>query len=424
MARGVDPDSVDVPGLLDFQRRRWSADARQKGLSLRVVAEADAPTRADVAVLSTCRIIGNFVSNAIRNCVTGGVELVASGASDGGLRLRVTDTGPGMSEEALARARAGDLPEDLDPETARHGLGLHVARKLAGQIGATLSLRNRASGGFEAALELPATICSRPAPGAPEAESDLAGARILLAEDNPTNQMVATQMLRALRAEVTVTSDGAEALEAFEAGDFDLVVLDIEMPRVSGLDVIREIRARKDARARVPIVALTAYAMREHQERIAKAGANGLISKPINGIEAFGRALAAHLAPRRPVPPRPRAGDAPIIDAAIYAALARAIGPELMAELIEKVVLDLSAAGAELAAARAPLDLPAIRSASHILISVAGAIGAVGLQARARTLNGLAHGAEALEEPVAACLAEIDAVLAFLAEPRRMEGGV
>jgi CheY-like chemotaxis protein/HPt (histidine-containing phosphotransfer) domain-containing protein len=229
--------------------------------------------------------------------------------------------------------------------------------------------------------------------------------------------MVATQMLQALRAEVTVASDGAEALAAFETGEFDLVVLDIEMPRVSGLDVIRRIRARGDARAGVPIVALTAYALREHQDRIAKAGADGLISKPISGIEALGRALAAHLPPgfRVAAPPPVEEGDA-VIDAAIYDALAQTIGAELMTELIEKVIADLGAARGELAAARDPGDSQAIRSASHILISVAGAIGAVRLQSLARSLNGLAHAKGPLDAGVAACVAGIDAVLAHLAK--------
>lgn len=416
---GVDFHRVDVRGMLDFKRRRWTAEARRKDLSLRVVSEADTPTRLDVDLMAMYRIIGNLLGNAIRHCVAGGVELVASGTPDGGFLARISDSGPGVSEETLARTLA-DVPALIDPATATHGLGLHVARQLASRIGATLTLRNRATGGFEATVELPPESCAHDAPLAPEPDADLAGARILLAEDNPTNQMVATQMLRALRANVTVTSDGAEALEAFEAGEFDLVVLDIEMPRVSGLDVIRRIRARGDARASVPIVALTAYALREHQERIAKAGANGLISKPINGIAALGRALAAHL----PRPRNPRTGAAapasdPVVDPAIYAALGQAIGPDLMAELLEKVVADLSAAGAELEAARDPVDLRAIRGASHILISVAGAIGAVGLQSLSRALNGVAQEAKPLAEPLAACLAEIDAVLDFLADQRR-----
>ena len=142
-------------------------------------------------------------------------------------------------------------------------------------------------------------------------------------------------MLRALDAEVTVCSDGVEALERFEAEEFDLVVVDIEMPRLSGLDVIRAIRARGDARAQVPIVALTAYAMREHRERIAAAGANGLISKPITSVEALGRGLAAHVTPRSAgraaaaTPAADAAADAggPVIDPAIYDALWRRSAP-------------------------------------------------------------------------------------------------
>ena len=421
--REVDYGCVDVPRILDYLRRRWTAEAREKGLSLRVVAEADAPTLLSVALLPMARMLGNLMGNAVKHCVRGGIEVVASATREGGIVFRLSDTGPGVREEVLEAIRLDPAPEALDPARPAPGLGLRVVRLLAEEIGAGLALRNREGGGFEALVTIAAEQCARPDPAPPKTGPDLAGVRILLAEDNPTNQMVATQMLRALRAEVTVTSDGAEALAAYEIGSFDMVVLDIEMPRVSGLDVIRRIRARGDARAGVPIVALTAYALREHQERIARAGANGLISKPISGIEALGRALAAHLPAgfraRRDEEAEPSAREdgapAPVLDAAIYEALAQAIGPELMGELLEKVVADLDAARTDIEAARAPGDRRAIRAASHILISVAGAVGAVGLQSLARELNGLANGEAPLGEAVAACLAEIDAVQAFLA---------
>ncbi|TPE53010.1 ATP-binding response regulator [Amaricoccus solimangrovi] len=416
-AEAGEPAAVNVAELLDAQRRRWTAEARRKGLSLRVVSEADAPSRVDLDPLPLARLLGHLVGEAVRHCGSGGVELVASATRRGGVLLHLSDSGPGVGQEVLERLRADAAPEGTDPPATPRDAGLRRARRLADLIPARLVLRDRAAGGFEALIELPPEICSRCEPVAPEPEADLDGARILLAEDNPTNQMVAAQMLRALRAEVTVAGDGAEALAVFEAGDFDMVVLDIEMPRVSGLDVIRRIRARGDRRANLPIVALTAYAMREHQERIAKAGANGLVSKPIGGIEQLGRALVAHLPPgfRARAPQEPGAGD-PVVDQAIYDALAQAIGTELMGELVEKVIADLGAARADLETARASGDLALIRSASHILISVAGAIGAVGLQSQARAVNGLAHGRAPLDAALDGCVAEIGAVLAFLAK--------
>jgi len=231
-------------------------------------------------------------------------------------------------------------------------------------------------------------------------------------------------MLAALNAEVTVCADGVEALERFEAGEIDLVVVDIEMPRLSGLDVIRAIRARGDARARVPIVALTAYAMREHRERIAAAGANGVISKPVTSVEELGRGLAAHVA-RAPAALPGGAAPAvdtggPVIDQATYAALEAAIGPETMGELLDKVVADLLAAREDLAKAVDELDRASIRSASHILVSVAGAVGAVRLQSCARELNSvaLAGAPERVAVATRRCMVEIDAAVAAVRDRR------
>ena len=138
-------------------------------------------------------------------------------------------------------------------------------------------------------------------------------------------------------------------------------------------------------------MALTAYAMREHRERIAAAGANGLISKPITSVEALGRGLAAHVAPRRapaaptaPRRPAPRPAG-PVIDLAIFDALCEAIGAGHDGRAARQG--DRRPArrrSGTSPAALEPLDRAPIRSASHILISVAGALGAVRLQACAR----------------------------------------
>lgn len=226
----------------------------------------------------------------------------------------------------------------------------------------------------------------------------LSGVHVLLAEDNPTNQLVATQMLESLGATVTLARDGAEALEILEEQDFDAMLVDIEMPRVSGIDVMRKVRAACGAQAEMPMIALTAYVMREHREAIDAAGADGVIAKPILSIEQLGDDICRFMrrrtggkdvsAERRP---GKEASSPPVIDESIYQGLVQAIGPGAMSELLGKVDADLRSAQDRLSHGLAAGDLAEVRSASHILISVAGAIGAVPVQEGAKRLNSAAH---------------------------------
>ncbi len=409
---------VNLESFVEHLRRRWAAEARLKGLRLVLDAGGAGHRALRVDGVGLERILGNLLCNSIRHTEAGSVTLVVDFEPERGLTFHLRDEGPGVDPAVLERSlAAGDRPAE-----GQHGLGLRIARALSAQVGAELLLRNRGGGGFEAWLSFPSRLCVEGAPpparAAARADPEQTRVRSLQAADNTPNQMVATQMLNALKAEVTIASDGVEALEFFERGGFDLVVVDIEMPRMSGLDVIRSIRARQDPRAATPIVALTAYAMREHQDRIARAGANGLISKPISSIEALGRALGAHVAAGRAAatPPAPVAeGVSPIVDLAIFDALRQAIGPDMMAELMEKVVADLRTARADLTAAETPLNRDPIRSASHILISVAGAVGVTRLQNAARELNTAAHGegADDLAEKLRHCLEELDHAIDF-----------
>ena len=407
---------VDLARLVAFMRRRHAGEARERGLGFEVRVAENVPPTLSLELTSTTRILDNLIGNALKFADLGVVRLLVGRAADGSVVFRVTDEGPGLRAGSGERARR-----------AGEGLGLHIVHSLTERLGGSVQIATRSCGGVEAEVRFPARIASGGAEVRAVAPvADLSGLRVLLAEDNPTNQMVASQMLRALNAEVVVCGDGVEALDRFDAEPVDLVVVDIEMPRLSGLDVIRAIRARPDDRAQVPIVALTAYAMREHRERIAAAGANGLISKPIVSVEALGRALAGHVVPvsgrREPSAPEPLpvAVAGPVIDLATFDALAEAIGADTMAELIEKVVADLRSAQATLAAALPGLDRASIRSASHILISVAGAIGAVRLQASARALNALAHGepSERIADELRRCIDEIDAAVAFAGSGR------
>lgn len=246
----------------------------------------------------------------------------------------------------------------------------------------------------------------------------LSGVRVLLAEDNPTNQLVAGQMLESLGATVTLARDGAEALEIVGRESFDVALVDIEMPRISGLEVIRTIRAAPGPLARLPMVALTAYVMREHRAAIEAAGADGIIAKPILSIEQFGADIRRFMR-RRGGPEaglaEPEAGGA-VIDRDIYGALAQAIGAAAMTELLEKVDADIRAARERLSRGLGARDLEAVRAATHILVSVAGAVGARQVQEGAKRMNTAAHrgDAAAVESGAAGLMGEIDRLLDFV----------
>lgn len=269
---------------------------------------------------------------------------------------------------------------------------------------------------------------SRPTAQRASADKDdttmaLSGVRVLLAEDNPTNQMVAIQMLESLGAVVTLAVDGAEALEIVQREDFDVMLVDIEMPRVSGIEVMRALRASNSKLADMPLIALTAYVMREHRMAIDEAGADGVIAKPILSIEQFGQDILGFMRKRGAEPKAPAvatvegdvSGEAEI-DQSIYDSLVSAIGAEAMQELLGKVRSDIEASRTTIEQALRSMNLKALRAATHVLISVGGAIGAVGLQGLAQTLN--AAGNDLDEDTVRArgpeILAEIERVLAFV----------
>ena len=253
----------------------------------------------------------------------------------------------------------------------------------------------------------------------------LQGMSVLLAEDNVTNQLVATQMLENLGATVDVASDGAIALERLAQNTYDILLVDIEMPRVSGLDVIRSVRSSSGELANAPVIALTAYAMQEHREKIRKAGADGLIPKPIISIEQFGADILNYMdegVKRRTSPKSAEeTAEGPTIESSIFDSLAETIGPDAMIDLLGKIEIDLRSAKNQIIDANNTADSDQMRSATHVLISVAGAVGGVRLQSQAERLNALAHAGDfanvsALTEET---LSELDGVLEYVTEKIR-----
>ncbi|MGG7565070.1 response regulator [Rhodovulum sp. DZ06] len=263
---------------------------------------------------------------------------------------------------------------------------------------------------------------------------DLGGLVILLAEDNETNQIVAGEMLRAMGAEVEIAADGAEALERAAGRPYDVLVVDIEMPRISGEDVIRLVRAADEPLASRPLIALTAYPREDVGARLLAAGADEVLSKPIDGIAAFGRAILAPLENRRAPRAAPDAPEAMELAAVAAEAsgfsprtldcLLRSVGPGMMIPLLDRLIEDIEAAAGTVRLASAPVQPEALRRAGHVLTAVAGSAGAGALAQRAEAMHAAAAAGD-LDAALAAApplLREADAALARLRAVRQEAG--
>jgi len=246
-------------------------------------------------------VLNNIVGNAIKFTAEGQVGIsVAAESSLGpaGIRVCVVDTGPGIAAGA-ADLLFGAFVQSDDSSARQHGgsgLGLAIARRIVEAMGGSLTLESTLGRGsrfcFTARLGVaPAdadNTGSEPAsPACPEgsAEALQAARRILLAEDNPVNQMYAQAVLQQFGHTVDVAEDGIEAVEmVLGGGRYDLVLMDCHMPRLDGFEATRRIRAAEALQGgpHQPIVAVTASAMQEDRQRCLDCGMDDILSKPFS----------------------------------------------------------------------------------------------------------------------------------------------
>mgnify|MGYP002639830149 CR=1 FL=1 len=413
--------TLNIPDEIALLVQRWYDQANNAGVNIDVNISSSVEMLNVIDRTGFHRIFNNLIGNSIKFSQRGDMSISATHSGEH-IVISVTDSGSGFSESALSMLfQFRGRPESSPQEGS--GLGLYISEMLVTEVGGTISVKNNDGDGACVTVTVPSTSVA-PKPPAPKIEAlpDLSHLNILLAEDNVTNQLVVTQMLKSMGATFQVASDGVETLALFEQADFDVVLLDIEMPRKSGLEVLREIRARKDAKSGVPMIALTAYVMQDHREKIDAAGADGLIAKPIAGIASLGHQILeyAHGTPIKThehgAQIEASVDDLGYVDRTIYDVIAKTIGPDFLEEFLEKVVTDFDTIKKGLITAEADENYADWRSHSHILISVAGAIGATNLQHLSQDLNAAATAVDrqAAQPLNLQCIKGISKVVAFL----------
>jgi signal transduction histidine kinase/ActR/RegA family two-component response regulator len=270
--------AVVIEGVVERSR----ADAALKGLSITVTgADLRACYLGDARRLR--QVLRHLLSNAVKFTETGGVEIAARLEPDR-IVVEVADTGPGVDEAALPALFEQFAQADIST-SRRHdgiGMGLALARRDVEAMGGTLTGRRREEGGslFEFCLPMPRQPDAHGAASDPGAEGR--PPRVLVVDDHPVNREVAGLMLDAAGCEVEMACDGAEAVEAAAAGRFDLILMDVRMPQMDGLEATRRIRALAGQAAAVPIVAFTADAMPDDVARCLAAGMQAHIAKPVS----------------------------------------------------------------------------------------------------------------------------------------------
>ena len=292
----------------------YETSAEAKGLQffVEIAPEADRWITGDVVRVK--QILTNLVSNAVKFTGTGFVSLTAApGPERAGsptLRFSIEDTGIGFDSDT--RERLFSRFEQADGAITRRfggsGLGLAISRQLAEMMGGDLDCESEPGGGSAFILTIPFNAAEAPAatPGVvAEAMGDEpATIRVLLADDHPVNRKVVEMILAQANIELTSVENGAEAVQACRDGDFDIVLMDMQMPVMDGLTATREIRLNEVAMglARTPIVMLTANALAEHIASAEAAGADRHLAKPFDAAEllelvaTMPRAAAASIA--------------------------------------------------------------------------------------------------------------------------------
>ncbi len=298
-----EPMACDLTEMLDSLRALLAPTAKKKGLEFEIIHCDELPEQlyTDPTRLRQCLI--NLGGNAIKFTKQGYVYINVSveerDQNEQFIRFDVEDTGIGIALEK--QQYIFDAFEQADSSTTRQfggtGLGLAITKKLSHMLGGDLSVSSRPDEGSMFSLVIPTDVKIESKPilkehnpagsGDPAANSNpavrdqaeaISTGRILVAEDNRSNQILVKTLLKKLGLEAVIVNDGLEALEELQSRQFDLVLMDMQMPRLNGYEATAQLRENGST---IPIIALTASAMKGDREKCLRAGCTDYLAKPL-----------------------------------------------------------------------------------------------------------------------------------------------
>lgn len=278
--------------------------ARERGLTLTRQVAADVPACVVGDPVRLRQVLINLVANAIKFTEAGSVEVLVSASPTStsalSLRCEVKDTGSGLSvEEQRELFQAFRRLEASGDAAAGSGLGLAISKSLVELMGGAIGVESVPGQGSTFWFTIPVEELKEGAHRAQPDKSPIARprggrAKVLVADDSPTNRKLMGFLLASAGIDAVEAEDGEQAVAMVGAGRFDLVLMDIRMPRLDGIEATRRIRAMDDERRHTPIVALTAHALPNEREEFILAGMDDCLTKPVVEAELW-RVVARYL---------------------------------------------------------------------------------------------------------------------------------
>jgi len=411
-------------GRVIHNARDFLADsARQKGLEFVVVSAPDLPDWVAGDALRLQQILNNLLANALKFTNSGTVFMKVERDADR-IAFRVTDTGIGMSEEQLGRLFSPF--EQADSSTTRRyggtGLGLAICLNLARLMGGDIGVDSMPGSGTTFTVRLPLPETEEPVAEAerkaepPPAGRPLEGLRVLAAEDIEFNRLILADLLDEAGAGCVFVENGLQAVAQVHRNPqaFDVVLMDVQMPEMDGYEATRRIRALAPA---LPVIGLTAHALKEERDKCLDAGMVDHVTKPINIGQLIGSVrratrLTGDAETGSPASPTGPAGEPPAVGGLVDMAMlvARFKGNRAFIDKLLRVMArDYGPAPGRLRALAAEKDFAGLSALAHGIKGVCGNLGATGLQAQAFAVERAAKsGDEAVLEAVPGLAAKLE----------------
>ena len=333
--------------------------ASAKDLTIRSIEDATLPPALIGDAGRIRQVLLNLVSNAVKFTAAGEVVVstrcISRDDQQATVEWAVSDTGMGIAQEKIGSLFVNFVQADnsISRRFGGSGLGLAICKRLVEQMGGEIKVISTLGQGSTFSFRLTLPVAENVA--VPEQNDQAAYAalsariaafgrplRVLIADDNPTNRLVAAKMLKDFEIQTDTACDGAEAVTAASRFNYDLILMDVRMPEMDGLQATRTIRARGERLPTVPIIAFTANAFPEDVKACREAGMNDFVVKPARKkalVEAILRVLPApamDMLPEHPAPPlapTPPTNSVATLDREVFEELVREIGEQSASEI-------------------------------------------------------------------------------------------